>query len=351
STDDGRKLIQLFIEHFRADFSSLNPLNSTPLAFDSWWIDRSGDLLCLAKNVDLFVYLCNKNRYPTNLNNINIVPHLPSRLPVRYSILLKFINNQILIDEIKSELGEKYKSIYAIEEINGGKTNYSRHLRMDVLSKNEYDEVLNSRKICLQGQLFDATEYLQAPRLLICARCNVPGYTRKNCNYETEICRRCGQEIKNKNEHIECNICCQHCGDNHLATDYKCPFIAEYRKQLDVKLKKHPNLLPDHVQIFIPTECREKGEKLKYLMNTKTYEQQTTLMQNRNDPNTWPLLPSTTAVSNQYWTNNSTPKSFQNEFDQVKNDCAREMNEINKKFDDFLQKCQQELKTIEQQML
>ncbi|CAF1455213.1 unnamed protein product [Didymodactylos carnosus] len=85
-------------------------------------------------------------------------------------------------------------------------------------------------------------------------------------------------------------------------------------------------------------------------MNTKTYEQQTKLMQNGNDPNTWPLLPSTTAVSNQYWTNNSTPKSFQNEFDQVKNECAREMNEINKKFDDFLQKCQQELKTIEQQI-
>ncbi|CAF1062790.1 unnamed protein product [Didymodactylos carnosus] len=73
-------------------------------------------------------------------------------------------------------------------------------------------------------------------------------------------------------------------------------------------------------------------------------------MQSRNDPNTWPLLPSTTAVANQYWTNNSTAKSFQNESNQVKKGCTREMNEINKKFDDFLQKCQQELKTIEQQI-
>ncbi|CAF1648173.1 unnamed protein product [Didymodactylos carnosus] len=75
------------------------------------------------------------------------------------------------------------------------------------------------------------------------ATCNYPGHIKKNCQSQIEICRRCGGDRKNVSDHKECVIKCHHCmSDDHQSTDYKCPRIAAYRKQLLMELKKRAEL-------------------------------------------------------------------------------------------------------------
>ncbi len=63
-----------------------------------------------------------------------------------------------------------------------------------MFDKNEYNKLLNSEKINLGGQLYSVDEYLSAPRILTCNRCNLPGHKKKSCrNSHVDLCRRCGK--------------------------------------------------------------------------------------------------------------------------------------------------------------
>jgi hypothetical protein len=80
----------------------------------------------------------------------------------------------------------------------------SRHIRVDFGDRKDYESILNSGIIGIQGQLFDVDEYLPAPKILICTKCNIPGHTKKQCQASIEKCRRCG------GDHKLCQIKCQH---------------------------------------------------------------------------------------------------------------------------------------------
>jgi hypothetical protein len=51
-------------------------------------------------------------------------------------------------------------------------------------------------------------------------------------------------------------------------------------------LKKHPEKLPQHVLLFIPSQYRDKNDKSKIIQNKTTSHHQQ--QYNRNDQNQWP---------------------------------------------------------------
>ncbi len=123
--------------------------------------------------------------------------------------------------------------------MDGAVNDRTRHVKIELIDKKEYETLLNSRKINLLGQSFDVDELLSSPNILICRRCNQPGHVKKTCQNSTyNICRRCGGNRSNIDEHKECPIKCHHCGEEHLSIDYKFPLINEYRSQLILELKK-----------------------------------------------------------------------------------------------------------------
>ncbi|CAF4085500.1 unnamed protein product, partial [Rotaria sordida] len=130
--------------------------------------------------------------------------------------------------------------------------------------KKEYNAMMNSGKISIFGQLYDIDEFLPPPKLLICSKCNQPGHVKNNFKSSSfDICRGCCDDRSNNDNHKECKINCHHCKGDHVSTDYKCPFIQEYRRRLIIKLRKHPDLLPPDIQLFIPSEYREQAERIK----------------------------------------------------------------------------------------
>ncbi|CAF4341300.1 unnamed protein product [Didymodactylos carnosus] len=157
---------------------------------------------------------------------------------------------------------------------------------------------------------YTVDEFLPAPKILICNRCNTPGHTENSCKNSTvDICRRCGENRTNLVAHKDCRVKCHHCGGPHEFTDYKCKFIADYRRQLIEELKKHPECLPPDIQLFIPKGYRSDEDRSKSIYNKSAYEYKQYLCQqkrqqqqhifNLSDRNAWPYLrPNPPATTN-----------------------------------------------------
>ncbi|CAF3794175.1 unnamed protein product [Rotaria sordida] len=270
----GVKMVNELMKYIKIDFLRAYPLFTKPLLVDLWWIDSEGNLQMIIKTTELYIYLCNKDRYPNELFNFKIKPNPPAHLPPQHVVILKWVRNSIADNDIREELNMTYKSIHSISTMNGTLNDRTRHVKIELLDKTEYELILNNKKISLMGQMFDVAEFLPAPKILICGRCNKPGHTKRICQNSTfDICRRCGGDRSNAEAHNDCQIKCHHCGGQHISTDYKCPLMEEFRRELINELKKHPEKLPQHIQLFIPTEYRNKEDKTKYIQNTSSYQQ------------------------------------------------------------------------------
>ncbi|CAM4751975.1 unnamed protein product [Rotaria magnacalcarata] len=134
-------------------------------------------------------------------------------------------------------------------------------------SPNKDVQKMNSG-LTIDGHIIELNESLAPPRLLFCSKRNDPEHVRKHCNLKYEAYRSCGED-KSTGNHNGCNICCHRCKTNHLATDYKCQFLMDYRRALLQRLKQKSYLLPPNVKLFIPTECRDDGEKNNKIVSSR----------------------------------------------------------------------------------
>jgi hypothetical protein len=271
------------------------------------------------------------------LNGVKIIPHHPSHLPPQHTAILKWINHSISNDDIREVLNSKYESIFSIEEMAGTISDKTRHVKIELLNKKEYNSLLNSGKISLFGHLFDVDEFLPAPKVLICGRCNQPGHSKKSCrNSSNDLCRRCGGDRTNPQQHKECQIKCHHCGGEHIFTDYRCKLIDNYRRQLIDELRRHPERLPPDIHLFIPSEYRSQNDKSKSIHNREVYEYQQyhppLQFQSRTQNNPWPELNSTTSTTTNNIVNlNETITSLSDELKQVQQRHENEQKRIEQK--------------------
>lgn len=291
--DEASILVKEFLKCIEQSFRKLNPKFKQPFGFDHYIIDKNGSLICFTNYIELFIFMSDISIYPENLNKIKISPLLPKKLPSKNAIILKFIDNRIDFEEIQLVVKEKLKSVYAIEEMLGTKTYRSRHIRVDLLSPTEYNCILNSGRIVFGGHLYEVEEYLQAPKILICNKCNSPGHIKKNCKSTIELCRRCGNDRNDGTDHKICYIKCHHCGGDHEATNFKCSIISKFRQELIQKLKNNTHLLPSNLQLYIPQQFRDqKSKKVLLNRNVQLYANQTRndnkINDNLNDPVSYP---------------------------------------------------------------
>ncbi|CAF3351533.1 unnamed protein product [Rotaria socialis] len=98
----------LFFKEIESYFRQKHPNHKRAIGFNHWWQDSDGvRILGEVKDVDLFIYLCDAKRYPKKLNNVNILPDPPKRLPPRNTVVVKFVKNDIDIDEFRLDLKER----------------------------------------------------------------------------------------------------------------------------------------------------------------------------------------------------------------------------------------------------
>ncbi|CAF1061099.1 unnamed protein product, partial [Rotaria magnacalcarata] len=258
---EGGIIIKGLIRSIEKDFKGVNPQHNDLIGFDSWYIDIKGDIGCITSDIELFVFLCDDKHIPNKVENTTIYIIKPKNLPPQRSVLIKNVPISSCVEDMKIEVMNKFKSIYYFDEVLGTNNGRTRFIRMDLLNQLEYKQILNAGIICIDGQCLHVYEFLAAPRIMFCSMCNLPGHSKRFCKFLYERCKRCGGD-RNKGEHNECKITCHNCQGEHVATDYKCPTVHSYRKELIQYLRKHPEALPNDTQIFIPSNLRQEGSKV-----------------------------------------------------------------------------------------
>ena len=80
----------------------INPKLINVVGSESWFIDNNGDLVCITRDINLFVFLCDAELVPNKLAGIEIKVVLPKHLPPQRSVLIKGVPNSLKIDDIKN---------------------------------------------------------------------------------------------------------------------------------------------------------------------------------------------------------------------------------------------------------
>ncbi len=212
------KFVKEFFKKIENSFKNIYSDHKNAIGFDYWWINNDGDLVGITKDISLYIYLCDVKHYPEQIDSVHLTPMLPIHLPPQHAIVIKYVPNKFSFLDIEEDLKLRYSSIYHIDEINGTRRTHTRHIRMDIYDKAEYNSILNSGTITIGDLLCNVDEYLPALKISICTKCNCPGHTKKVCRLDFEKCRRCGND-RNNSEHKQCSIICHHCGGDHQAND------------------------------------------------------------------------------------------------------------------------------------
>ncbi|CAF1158489.1 unnamed protein product [Rotaria sordida] len=277
----GVLLIKHLFLHIEKDFRQVNKMYKHSLGFEYWFIDKQGNLVCYTREPELYVYLCDIEHYPPSLHSINISPVIPKHLPPQYSVLLKSVSNSISFNDILDDIKIIYPSLFKLEEMNGTRKEQSRHIRMDLKDKKQYDKIIDEGVITVHGQLIDAI----------------------------------------------------------------------------LKLKQHPELLPPNVQLFVPSECRQRGEPISRKMSNRShFEKNSTRDQSYvHNPEVWNSLPqpkgqmpyrhlSQTSITN----NNTNNIQLLDEIKKTSNECERLKMEMEKKDAEVKEKFEQQNKHFHQ---
>ncbi|CAF1366208.1 unnamed protein product [Rotaria sordida] len=311
---DSAKIIKGLFKLIVDDFKQINPKHNEVIGFESWYIDINGNLQCITRYVELFIYLCDVKHIPNMLLDTKIMVVLPKHLPSQRSVIIKDVPITFSIDDVKNEIINKYKSMYSITELIDTNNGRTRYLRLDLTDTNEYNQLLNSGIICIDGQCLHVFEYLAAPRVLFCSMYNLPDHNKKYYNFTFNRCRRCGEDRKN-GDHKNCAISCHNCKGEHVSTDFRCQTVQNNRRDLIHYLKQHAERLPTDTHFFIPSQYRSYGESVLY--NRRSYAQLMTMPPNRKyqlNNDEWPSLPPPTRPTINYsiYTRSSSSDAIKN---------------------------------------
>ena len=177
-------------------------------------------------------------------------------------------------------------------------------------------------------------EYLAAPRVLFCSKCNEPGHSKKQCTLSYERCKRCDND-RNDGEHKECEIKCHHCNNDHISIDFKCPAIKSYRCDLIQILQQQPEVLPEDIQLFIPSQYRRQSDRTLVNQNSHSYQTPTSQhLKNRSNNEEWPVFTSSSSSFNPFGKPSYAPNLMDHiplQLNQMENACSKAKEEYDKR--------------------
>ncbi|CAF4276369.1 unnamed protein product [Rotaria magnacalcarata] len=217
--------------------------------------------LCV-NNKDSYATLINTDKWPSQINNINITVSKPKFIPDSFALVVRYVPLQYDDEFVKEEIKRNLQSVENIRHIQYRFQRRTNDFRFVIKDLDEYNSTLKLGRISIGNTFCTITPFLTGNRMTYCTRCWCLGHMRDKCNGEYSRCRICLVNLIN--------------GQTHVLVEYR----SNLKEQIENALSagKLQRLVPqDHVQ---PTEFRLKQNEfpsLPSLMSCTTPWKQTSV--------------------------------------------------------------------------
>ncbi|CAM4846576.1 unnamed protein product [Rotaria magnacalcarata] len=264
-----------FIEYEQAENSKNKPSDiSTARVIEGYFkqqgiaisfslVGRAGNKLKLGvNNKELYATLIKTDKWPSQINNINITVSKPKFIPDSFALVVRYVPLQYDDEFVKEEIKRNLQSVENIRHIQYRFQRRTNDFRFVIKDLDEYNSTLKLGRISIGNTFCTITPFLTGNRMTYCTRCWCLGHMRDKCNEEYSRCRICLDNLIN--------------GQTHVLVEYR----SNLKEQVENALSagKLQRLVPqDHVQ---STECRLKQNEftsLPSLMSCTTPWKQTSV--------------------------------------------------------------------------
>ncbi|CAF1326070.1 unnamed protein product, partial [Didymodactylos carnosus] len=134
-----------------------------------------------------------------------------------------------------------------------------------------------------------------------------------------------------RNGHVRMDLASK---SEHLSTNYVCPILTQYRKDLVAELKRRPDLIPKDVQLFIPVNDKN-NRTLGNNNNSNLKQQKLQEYNNYTNINPWTSgnLAVTTPTYKQHQEFSLKMKMINDELEEIKREYAKEKISFKQRYD------------------
>jgi len=195
------------------------------------------DLLLYVKDPKSFAFLLDHTKWPETICGEKFVfPSVPS-IPPQLSLIIKNVDIKLDFVDFSNEVKKLYPDVTNVIRMKNKFGNDIKLVKLELISPETRDILLNSKKIFIHYICYDIIEYLAPVNVLICSKCCGIGHFRRQCSEAEETCKSCGESCKElKNHNCSLIIKCKHCDGNHLSNSMKCPVVKSFRDALTKSL-------------------------------------------------------------------------------------------------------------------
>jgi len=226
------ELVQHFNNHYQIDLQLTNVRQSTTKC-----IQHEYDFLIYVKNAASFGALYLQHKWPHSIGGQQFMFLSTPSFPAQLSLVVRNVDLRMNLGDFTDELKQKYQEIHNVIRLRSKYQNEIKLLKIEILSTTVREELLNGRRIKVNGMVYDIDEYLSPADVLICSKCCGIGHFKRQCQELNETCRTCGVNCPDLRQH-NCSkvIKCVHCGGDHASNSLRCGVVKDYRAALTKKL-------------------------------------------------------------------------------------------------------------------
>ncbi|CAF2106826.1 unnamed protein product [Rotaria magnacalcarata] len=175
-------------------------------------VGHSGIKLKLGvSNKEMYVALISTDKWPSQINNINITVIKPKFIPDAFALVVRYVPLQYNEEYVKEEIERNLQSVENVRRIQYHFQRRTNDIRFVVKDLREYNSKIKLGRISIGNTLCTITPFLTGNRMTFCTRCWCLGHMRNRA--------RCAQ-----------------CNGDHQSLSSEWDKVVEYRSELKVQV-------------------------------------------------------------------------------------------------------------------
>jgi hypothetical protein len=172
--------------------------------------------------------------WPAKMEGCSFEVMKPRSLPDCFSLVVRYIPEEIRIEDAKLEIMKAIPTAVAFSSIKyQQRQRPSYDIRFSVTNIDHYETALEIGRLSIGHHYLPLTHFYMGCRLTYCTACWRIDHSRNQCQANV-CCRKCLEPYESGVKHFcsDNKIKCAQCGGAHFSLDPACPIIHNYKIEL-----------------------------------------------------------------------------------------------------------------------